>query len=93
MAKIFDVMEVIKELNEINNRVETLLKQLPTDDYHKISELYQLITRQSELMWVQTTRESGTMLLDKAKRVAQFLKREYLNARYDGKLRKEREST
>ncbi len=90
MAEIVDVMKVVKELDSINNKIEVILKQLPTNDHHIISELYRLVLKQSELVEVQTTKEAGTMFLDRSKRVAQFLKREYLNAIYDGKLRKER---
>lgn len=89
MAKILDVIQVVKELDEVNNKIALILKQLPTDDHHKISELYRLMVRQTELVEVETTKEAGTMFLDRSKRVAQFLKREYFNARYDGKLRKE----
>lgn len=89
MAEALDVMTVVKELDEVNNKIEVILKQLPTDEHFKIGELYKLIVRQSKLVEVETTKESGTMFLDRSKRVAQFLKREYFNARYDGKLRKQ----
>lgn len=91
MGKKADVNEIVAELNRINSRIETLLKQIPTSDHHKISELYQLINRQSVLLGIETTKEVGTMFLERAKRMAQFLKREYMNALYDGKLRKEKE--
>ena len=88
MAKILDVIKVVRDLDEVNNKIEVILKQLPTDDHHKVGELYRLMARQAELVEVETTKEAGTMFLDRSKRVAQFLKREYFNARYDGKLRK-----
>lgn len=91
MSEIVDVQKVIKELDSVNGQIEAILKQLPTEDHHKISELYSLILKQSELLEIQTTKESGTMLLDRAKRVAQFLKREYFNAKYDDRLRKDRD--
>lgn len=91
MAKVLDVIKVVKELDEVNNKIELILKQLPTEDHYKLSELYRLMVRQTELVEVETTKEAGTMFLDRSKRVAQFLKREYFNARYDGKLRKEKD--
>ena len=91
MSDKMDVKELVNELNGVNLRIEVLLQLLPMDDHRKISELYRLISKQGELMAVETTKESGTMFLDRAKRVAHFLKREYLNAMYDGRLRKERD--
>lgn len=83
------VSEVIRELQDINGEIQKLLDELPTADHRIIGRLYHLINQQSRLLSVSIVgRESGTMFLDQARRIALFLKTQYDNARFEGRLHK-----
>lgn len=79
--------DVAKDLESVNNRIEALLREIPTNNHRIIGELYMLISKQSELVGADAQKESGTMFLDRARRIAGFLKQQYLNALYEGNLR------
>lgn len=86
--RVRKVEEVIAELNAINARIERLLTMVPTSDDSILAELNTLFNRQSGLLYTQTTRERGTILLEQSTGKAMSLKERYNTLLNQGKLRK-----
>ena len=83
-----DVLVVIKQLQQVNNRIDWLLKRTPTSDDKILAELDQMINRQRQLMNTSTTREQGTYFHEQAIGMAMSLKERYYMLLNQGKLRK-----
>lgn len=87
-----NINDLIKELSDVNRQVENLLTQIPTDDHRLVGRLYTLVDQQSRLIGATPIgKENGTMFWDQAQRIAYFLKNQYENARFDGRLYKRAE--
>ena len=83
-----DVYIVIKELQQVNSRIDRLLKTVPTSDDKILAELDQLINKQRQLLFKSTTKEQGTYFLEQATGMALTLKERYLMLLNKGQLRK-----
>ena len=83
-----DVQIVIQQLQQVNNRIEWLLKRIPTSDDNVLAELDQLVNRQRQLLSTSTTKEQGTCFLEQATGIAMTLKERYFMLLNQGKLRK-----
>ena len=77
------------KLEAVNQRVEELLKKIPTSDPRLLGELHSLVEKQRRLIDTRVGKERGTMLLERAVRRAHFLRKEYANARSGDQLRKD----
>lgn len=83
-----DVQVVIKELQQVNSRIDRLLKHVPTSDDKVLAELDQLINKQRHLLYKSTTKEQGTYFLEQATGMAMSLKERYFMLLSQGRLRK-----
>ena len=61
-----DVLVVVKQLQQVNNRIDWLLKRTPTSDDKILAELDQMINKQRQLMNTSTTKEQGTYFHEQA---------------------------
>ena len=86
--KSSDVQVVIRQLQQVNSRIDRLLKYTPTSDDKVLAELDQLINRQRQLLFTSTTKEQGTYFLEQATGMAMSLKERYFMLLNQGRLRK-----
>ncbi|WP_300672855.1 hypothetical protein [Desulfoluna sp.] len=78
---------LIGELSRATQRMERLIRELPTTEPRVLGELHTLSMRIDRMVGEDPGRERRFMFLDQAKRKAQYQRQRYMQVVLRGKLR------